>query len=139
MANEGVKGCGTLLQNNSTGSYVTVAEIVNVTPPSQEVPMVDMTDIESTFEESVPGCVLVQGELQATIKYVPTGTTHKALLSDMLAKNTLGWKVIYADGSSSEWSFSGWIRTFVPSSIQHDNRVEAAFSVKLTSAITTPS
>lgn len=136
----GTKGCGTLVRHNLSGSMATVPDVVDVTPPASTIPdEIDMTAIDDTEMDYEQGCINDYGELSFTIRYQPANALHQQLVTAFGARTNASWELVYADGSSTDWAFTGQIKSMTPSQINRTTDVQMAFVVRLTSVITFPS
>ena len=136
-------GYGALLKRGDGGSpevFTTVAEITSISPPSLDIPEVEVTHFESPngFREYIPG-LKDAGEFSFEINYVPNDATQNAstgIMANFLARTTLNWKIEFPQFSGTPtWAFPGYIKAFEPN-VPVDDKITATITVRVTSAPT---
>jgi len=127
----GIHAHGTLLKNDGT----TVAEVLDISGPGLSADAIDMTSHDSTdgYMEAVQG-IKDGGEVSFDINFVPTGTTHKNASGGLLYEYEQGtestWSVVFPDGSSTTWTFPGFITGFEPKA-PVKGKLSASVKIKL--------
>jgi hypothetical protein len=126
-ASNAISGFGSTLgyQAGTDGTYTTLAEITNISPPNMKVDTADVSTMDSpdSFKEYIAlladgGEVTVQLNFKASITTTITGLLR--------LKKT--WKITLPD--SSNWVFSG-ILTGLDGAIPHDGKVTQSFTLKI--------
>ncbi len=129
---------GTLLQRGDGASpevFTTIAEVTDISGPTLALDPLDVTAHTSpgAFREFVGG-LLDGGEVTFTINYVPDNSSHDAtagLLSELEARAVSNYKLVFPDGSSTEWIFAAFLTAFEPAE-PVDDRLSAEITLKLT-------
>ena len=128
--------------NDTTAGVVvtTVAQVTNISGPSLSMDTADVTTHDSTnaWEETV-GTILRSGEVTIDIVYDPAdntqdGTETGGLVYRMKNKVRTAFSIVFADTSSSVWSFDGDITGFEPGA-PVDGALTASVTVKPTGSL----
>lgn len=109
---------GTLLarQNLGSGAFVTIAELMDMTPPPITRNSFDVTPHNENIDQYVVGGVLRRGDMTLQIGYVPSLGTHDhltGLKKSIVNKQLDGWRITYPDNST--YIFSGFVTNVGPS------------------------
>lgn len=129
---------GTLLKigdGEVSETFTTVAEVMTGSGPELGQDTEDVTSHDSTnaWEEHV-GTILRSGEISMGLNYVPTGATHDAstgLIADMEARTVRNFQLVFADDSSTTWSFAALVTGFSPT-WDADGKLGADVTLKVT-------
>jgi predicted secreted protein len=130
-----VFGQGTKLKKGAT----TIAEVGTITGPSQRSEFIDVTsqDSVSGYREFISG-LIDPGEITFQVNYVPSNTTHKALLADFKAKTSAAYKIVFDQVTSDpEWSFSA-TPTAAELTAPVDGQLQLSCTLKVSGAVTYP-
>jgi predicted secreted protein len=110
---------GSLLQMSETlaGTYVSIAEITELTPPSMSADDIDVTSHSSPdgWREKIKG-LKDGGEVSFKANWLPTDTTHDGttgLYEAFKSKYNKFWKIVLPD-SIATISFAGGLTAFEP-------------------------
>jgi hypothetical protein len=114
------------IYNGST--YVSVAEVVNITPPQLSRDAVETTDMESPdrYREYIPG-LLDGGEASITISYTPSASD---VIVTALTASTLGsFRITHANAVTV--TFSAVVTGYAPGEHTPDGKMEATATFKV--------
>lgn len=114
----------------SGGTFATVGQIIDLTPPSISRDAVETTHMASTerWREFIGG-LKDAGEASIEINFDPGDATAASFLTD-INTNTAGYyKIVFPDTTS--WGFAAIATGFEPGA-PIDDRMTATFTVKLT-------
>jgi hypothetical protein len=108
-----VKGKATALAYDADGigTYTTIGQVLEVTPPPEAAEAIDVTHMDSAngYTETDPGWIAA-GDCTATIQYAKAQLT--TLYSQLAVEQW--WKITYAGGSNDRWyGFLSEIRPMV--------------------------
>jgi predicted secreted protein len=126
---------GTQLKRDSTGagSFVTVANISDLSGPSRQRDAIEVTahDSPDQYREFVKG-LKDGGEITLTINYNPAETTHAALDADFEENDLRDYQVVLLPGTADEytWDFSALI-TDIGDAFPVDDRMEREVTIKI--------
>lgn len=88
----------------------TIAEVANLTPPKI---MADSDEVSAHdgagWKEYIP-TLLDLDEFSATLNFDPGLAGHVQLITDLVAKTLLAWKIIFPDATA--WNFSAYVVGF---------------------------
>lgn len=110
----GEDATGTLLKRDTTGagSYATIANVEDLSGPSRERNMIDVSahDSPNNYREYVKG-MKDGGEVTATINYRPGEVSHHALDDDFEEDALRSYQIVAtgSDGSIATWTFDAGI------------------------------
>jgi hypothetical protein len=123
---------------NSPDSYVALAEVTNITPPSADVDQVDTTHMQSPgrYREFIDG-LIDGGECSCEINFIPGNATDQRMF-ELLALPTgvthaRNCRISFANGVT--WSFLGTLTGYEPD-VPVDDRMTATITFKVSGAIT---
>jgi predicted secreted protein len=136
MSSNAIESQGMLIQRGSGSplAYVTIPEIKSFTGPGGSASIIDVTDLQSAAKEKRMG-LADEGQLQLTINYIPDDEVHMALRADRAARTETAFKIVFTDGSDTEWTFSAFVTGFSVSG-GVDGVIEAQVTLEITGAIT---
>jgi len=142
MTTEAMIGHGTRFQiydaDASPPAWVTVAEIVSVTPPSMTRDTVDATHAESPekWREYIPG-LRDGGEVSLEMNFIPDGAGTTTIMQTFNKDTVVTCRIIFPDGdpeaspiTATVWQFSGFCTNFAPAA-PFDNKMSATATFKL--------
>jgi hypothetical protein len=110
-----------------------IAEVVSLSGPSVNREMIDVTHLTSDNQaREFIGGVIDSGEITAEINYIPSNTTHIALIG-ALTSNAETY-VLNLNGNTA-WTMSMLVQSFTPNMAVEDE-LTAAVGFKVTGAIT---
>jgi predicted secreted protein len=118
--------------------WLTVAEVVSITPPSLSRDAVDATHTESPekWREFIPG-LRDGGEVSCEMNFIPAGPGTEAILASFNSDTVQSCRIIFPDGDANAspitatvWAFSGFITAFAPEA-PFDGKMAATVTVKL--------
>lgn len=129
MAATGAKaGFGALLKIGDgatpTEVFTTIAEVVNITPPSHELETADATHMESPngFRERI-ATVLNAGEGTFELNFLPDDTSQDQLITDQEAKTLRNFQITIPGSSPAKrYAFSAFV-TSIGESIPFDDKM----------------
>jgi predicted secreted protein len=129
---------GTILEVDLLGgtAYGTIGYLDNIGGPNLARDSIDVTTHDSTsaWREFVKG-LKDGGDISFDVVYDPTESTHDAttgLLADFDNEGTIpAWRLTFPDGSSTQWTFDGFLTGFSPSEPK-DDKLSASITVKVT-------
>lgn len=117
---EAISGPGFLLQLGSTagqgGSFVTIAEVKDITGPGVSLDVIDVTNQDSAggYEEVIPS-IRRAGEVDFDVNFNPANGTHDGTTGLLyLANNKVkrGWRLQLQDTGSHYWAFDAYVVSF---------------------------
>lgn len=121
---------GATLSYNSTGStYVALAEVYEITPPSQTLETVDATHHASPdgYRERIPS-VLSAGDVSATLVYDPDSAEYDAVVALLNAKTLKKWR-ISVPNATDVCEFSAYVTSVSPATPRED---KMTYTIQLT-------
>ncbi len=115
-----ISGPGFLLQVNyqagNNGTFLTVAEVKDITGPAVSLDVIDVTNQDSPegFEEIIPS-IRRAGDVDFDVNFNPTNATHDGATGLIyLAKNKIkrGWRLVLQDDNDSYMYFDAYVVGF---------------------------
>lgn len=136
MATQAQIGHGTTFQINTTllnspDAWVTVAEVVSVTPPSLSRDAIDATHSTSPnkWREFIPG-LRDGGEVTLEVNFIPSGIGTQTILSTFTSDSTVNARINFPDSPVTTWEFTAFITNFAPDA-PFDDKMSATVTFKL--------
>lgn len=115
----GVSSQGLTISIGNGASPETFTAIANITGhdgPSRENPEIDVSDLNASAKEFLPGLV-DNGELSLNLNFDPTATSHLALLSAQEARTVSNYRITWPGSSPAKtWTFPAFVKSFSTSS-----------------------
>jgi predicted secreted protein len=131
------QGFGIQLAYESSGSYVTVGEITDVTPPSFSKDTIETTHHASTGGiRTFVGGLVDTGEASLEVNYGVADAGHVFLRDAALAANDAptNFKITYSDSADTTETFAAIVTGFEASSPM-DDRMTATITLKVSGGI----
>jgi len=137
-ASAATSGYSTVLQDNSSGSYVSVAEVVRITGPKVSRKFIDVSNLTSPSEaeEFIAGFIS-NGMVTMDVNYLPGNATQKNIVASIQNGTKWGFKLILSDAAATTISWNGFYAEFEPTA-PHDNKLSARIAIKVTGLVTIP-
>lgn len=137
-ATAGTSGFGTLLQvgdGTSSESFTTIAEVTNISGPSESLETIDATHMESpsSYREYIPS-LLDSGDISFDVNFLPGNATQTGLRTDMQARTLRNFQMVFTDSAASQYSFSAYVTGFEISA-QIDDKLSASITLKVTGPV----
>lgn len=134
-----IKCKGTALKQSIASVYTSVAQIIEFKLPSMksetyEADTLDNTDAGIPYD---PTGRTEGGELSGSLFLDPKLAGHKSLLALMTTPASQAWKIVFADASATEWSFTG-AGFGLGGTVSLKDGLKADFSIKLSGLPTFP-
>lgn len=137
MAGKDARGTAFQVEDTVTpGTFTSVANVTNITPPGIERETLDVTahDSEEGWQEFLGG-LKNGGEVTIELNYDPT--KHDVLVGHMDGSDPLNYKVLFP-GTLGEWSFGAVMTGFAPEAPYDDKlSAEVTFQVSGKPTLTT--
>lgn len=121
------------IEGGTPGTYVTVAEIVSITPPGLTREAIDATHLASPdgFKEYIAGKVTDQTDASIVLNYTAANAT--ALIAAFTAGSGK-FEITRPDGSA--FRFAGIVTSWAPGDLTPDGKIEATLTIKPSGAPT---
>lgn len=132
MAAEKKIGHGTILKQGST----TLSQIRNITPPGGTREEVPATTFDSTVEETLPADPENCGELQFEQIWTKGETDHDLIDTAFNARTIDAYSIVYPWSTAKTATFSGWVKSMSPATLQSKEVMARTVVIKLTTTIT---
>lgn len=136
MASNAIETQGMKIQIGNGASselFSDIKEIKTFSGPGGSASIIDVTSLDSAAKEKRMG-LADEGQLQFTINYVPAETTHAALRTARSTRELTNFRMIFTDGTATQWDFSAFVTGFSVSG-GVDAVVEAQVTLEITGAI----
>lgn len=109
-------GLKTRFEREDGGTYETIAQVANITPPQPERETVEVEDLDPAdgVMKKLAG-LIDPGEVSLTLNFDPADNGHKALEDDFYAGVARNYRIVLPNGYG--WTFSGIVTAFAPQEI----------------------
>lgn len=140
-ASEAMLGYGSIFQiqtENSPDTFVDLAEVTNITPPSADVDQIDVTHMQSPnrYREFIDG-LIDGGECSFDMNFVPGSTSDDRLFELLsLPVGTIhrrNCRISFPNGVT--WTFAATLTGYEPD-VPTDDKMTATVSFKVSGSIT---
>ena len=124
-----------LHDGGSPGTYDEIAEVFNITPPSDTVDVIDATHTQSpdATREFILG-LRDPGECSFEINFVPGGDGDAAIQAWRDARERRSCRITFPNNVT--WTFSGLLTGYEPAA-PTDDKMTATVTIKVTSSYVT--
>lgn len=131
---------GTVIQRGDGGSpeaFSTIPGVFSIDPPNEELPEIDVSDLESTAAEFKVG-LIDNGVVTIRGTYVPSDTQQDGLMTDRSNKTLRNFRILLTSASSPEEtvSFSAYVKQFRIAEIGLGARHEFTAALRISGAVT---
>ncbi len=133
MAN--TPGKGTTIKLTISSTPTTIVQATSITAPQMANPLVDTTDLSSTWRTSI-GTIPDGGEVTMAINYDASSATHAQLTTSFVAGTVETWLITFPDAQTATVGFTGHITAFNWSEATVENLVSATVTIKVSGAVT---
>lgn len=128
---------GTVLQRAASGggSFVTIANIMNISPPNMQRDSLETTkhNDEDRFRTFIPG-LIDPGEIQLSVTWDPDDTTHD-FIDELESANVADYKIKFPAAVAKELEFKAFLTNFEPSG-EVDGLLSADVTYKVSGPVT---
>ena len=120
MSNNAEASHGTVIQIGDGGgpeNFTNIAEVKDIAGPGFDRNMHDAYCQTDTWISFVAGALNI-GEISFPLNHIPTDATHDVttgLMKDLIDGTLRNFKMVFSDGSSTEWLFPCYVKGFTPS------------------------
>lgn len=135
-ATERIMGNGAIIKVDAAGNnnFITVGAVQNFTLPPEDFAEGDATCFEDAIEQMLPGIELA-GEFTFNTLFDPVSDSGAALRTLRASKATRSWQVVLPYATPRTAAFTGYIKSFTPSSIDPKSTVATQCTVRRKSTI----
>jgi predicted secreted protein len=136
MSKNAVEAQGTKfsISIGSPTSWQAIPEIRTLGGPDGSSPTIDVTDLDSTAREYIPG-LKDEGTFALGIMYRMDNAVHAAMRQAWADRTQCQFKVEWTDPGTTVWTFDGYVTSF-SGSAGVDTVVEATVNIRISGAIT---
>lgn len=132
MATAAIIGAGTTFEVSTDGgsTYVRLAEINSITPPSDNLDIIDATSMDSPnrTREYITG-FNDPGECTLEMNFIPGSTSDQKIIQIRDANVAVYCRIVYPNLVT--WTFLARLQSYVPS-ISADGKMSATVTFKVT-------
>jgi len=114
----------------SPETFTALAEVINITPPSDTVDIIDATHMQSPnrTRESIEG-LIDPGECSIELNFVPGGPADDAIQTWKSTGGVRNCQIKFPNGVT--WTFSGLLTGYEPT-VPVDDKMTATLTIKVT-------
>lgn len=107
-----------------------------ITPPAISREDVNATDLDATVQYNLPSDPEDPGEVTLEMFWTSGDTNDELLDTDFNARTISSWKITYASPISRTATFSAWVKSLSPITIESNSVISRTIVLRLTTAIT---
>jgi hypothetical protein len=119
-------------------TFTTVAGVVSIGSVDLTRDTVDTTTLDAPggFEQLVP-TLLRTGEVELGLNFDPVEDTQLQFITDMLAKTSNNYRILFSDTAGTGWTFAAFVVGFsAGGDINPESKLEATVTLKIDGAPT---
>lgn len=116
--------------------FTAIGNIVDHDGPSKENPEVDVTDLNSSAKEYIPGLV-DNGEITITVNFDPSNASHDRLLDDLDGRISRNYQITWPVSPALNWTFNAFVKSFSQRS-GVDQPLQGTVTLRINGAVTRP-
>ncbi|MEZ6033529.1 MAG: phage tail tube protein [Planctomycetaceae bacterium] len=99
----------------SPGTYTSIANMIDFTPPTQTIESYDVVYIGDTHMRSIP-TIITPGEVTVKVGYDPDNSTHTGLLTMFTAEDVedkvKSCQITYPDPTPATFTFDAFVSSY---------------------------
>lgn len=115
--------------------FTAVAEIVNLSGPSESMDTIEATHMQSPgARREFIASLLDSGEVSGDMNFLPSDANQSGFRSDLNNRVRRRWQMVFTDESSTTYEFDGFVTASEPSA-QVDDKLSASFTIKVTGEV----
>lgn len=127
---------GTLLKCEfSTGTFTDIANVESFSGPNIEVDHYEVAYLSDDWTTKRP-TVLNAGQVQFTLGYDPSNSSHTSLYTMFTGGEVKSFKVVLSDDSDTTFQFDGFVKTFNMSGGTSKDQCKADVTVEISGEVT---
>lgn len=116
----------------SSESFVALAEMNSIGLPNRSRPMIDVTDLDSTSREFIPG-LLDSGEIAISMNF--TRDTYLEMEADLLNDSSVNYQIVLPDSGETTIDFAGYCQDLSGAAPGPDEKINVDVTFKITGDI----
>lgn len=128
-------GHGTTFHRVTSGP-TQIAMLRAITPPTFSREDVEATTLDDTVKYHLPSDPEDPGEVVLEMFWTSGETNDELLDTDFNARTIASWKIVYASPITRTATFSAWVKSLSPATIESNSVISRTITLRLTTAIT---
>lgn len=118
------------IESSTPGTYTTVAEVTDITPPNETVDAVTFGSLDSVYKKTIAG-LIDPGEASFEMSFVPGSASEDLILTTLRARAEKSFRIVFPNLAT--WTFPGIITGYEPAA-PNEERMTATVTIKLSGA-----
>ena len=119
-----------------TGGPTTMTALRSITPPTFSREDVNATDLDATVQYNIPSDPEDPGEIVIEAFWTSGDTNDELWDTDFAARTIASWKFVLASPITRTATFSAWIKSLSPATIESNSVISRTITLRLTTVIT---
>jgi len=139
MSVNAIMAAGTVFKRGdgaSNEAFTALSEINSVGLPEQSRPMIDVSDLDSTAREFIPG-LLDSGQVAVEMNF--TRDSYIDMKADLNSTTARNYQIVLNDTGSTTIDFSGHVQSIGGGAAGPDDKIPVTVSIKVSGAVTVSS
>ncbi|WP_292229500.1 phage tail tube protein [Brevundimonas sp.] len=126
-------GNGTEFQIESAtpGTFTTIAEVTDITPPNETVNPVTYATLASPYMKALAG-LIDPGEASFEMTFQPGSASETLIVTTLHAREAKTFRIVFPNLAT--WTFSGIVTGYEPA-VPNDDRMTASVTIKVSGAV----
>lgn len=140
LGGDGTGAVTDITATNLTGgvaeAFTTVAEVTNISGPSESLETIDATHMTSPgARREYIASLLDSGEVSFDLNFLPSDANQNGVRNDISNRVRRRWQIVWTDESLTTYEFDGFVVQWEPSA-QIDDKLAVSASLKVTGQVT---
>lgn len=115
--------------------YTSVAEIINISGPSESMDTIEATHMTSPgARREYIASLLDAGEVSGEMNFLPGDANQQGFRDDLNNRVRRRWQIVYTDESLTTYEFNAFVTSNEPSA-NVDDKLTASFTLKVTGEV----
>lgn len=119
------------IEGATPGTFTTIAEVTDITPPNETVNAVTYSTLASPYMKALAG-VIDPGEASFEMTFMPGSASETLIVNTLHARKATNFRIVFPNLAT--WTFEGIITGYEPA-VPNDDRMTATVTIKVSGAV----
>jgi predicted secreted protein len=119
------------IESATPGTFTTIAEVSEITPPNETVNAVTYSTLDSPYMKAVAG-IIDPGEASFEMTFLPGSASETLIVTALHAREAKTFRIVFPNLAT--WTFEGIITGYEPAA-PNDDRMTATVTIKVSGAV----
>lgn len=119
------------IESATPGTFTTIAEVSEITPPNETVNAVTYASLDSPYMKALAG-IIDPGEASFEMSFVPGSSSETLIVTTLHARAVKKFRIVFPNLAT--WTFDGIVTGYEPAT-PNDDRMTATVTIKVSGAV----